>query len=244
MSDQAALEAFLDKWRARWPEWRVAEVFVPASQRASTLAWLALRQELADAAWEGADARPSAAKLAWWSDELRGWANGRRRHPLGLALQRVAAPWDALADALPVLAAARETPLHVADGLASLHAALAPFAAAAAAVSDAIDATRAVAPVAVAKTSATSAGAGAGALAASLAAMRTLAGEGAPAAAKALLGAWPVRPAGTRADRIFAALARQRLRASGAQGSDRNPAPSYWHSLWAAWRAGRSFPRA
>ena len=37
MSDQAALEAFLDKWRARWPEWRVAEVFVPASQRAATL---------------------------------------------------------------------------------------------------------------------------------------------------------------------------------------------------------------
>jgi hypothetical protein len=157
-------------------------------------------------------------------------------------LQRVAAPWDALADALPVLAAARETPLHVADGLASLHAALAPFAAAAAAVSDAIDGTSGVAPLAVAKTSV--AGAGAGALAASLAAMRTLAGEGAPAAANALLHAWPSRPAGTRADRIFAALGRQRLRAQGGEGSDRNPAPADWHALWAAWRAGRSFPRA
>lgn len=232
MSDQAALEAFLDKWRVRWPEWRVAEVFVPASQRASTLAWLALRQELADAAWDGADPRPGAAKLAWWSDELRGWANGRRRHPLGLALQRVPAPWDALADALPALAAARETPLHAADGLASLHEALAPFAAAAAAVSDAIAGD-------ISRTAT-----GAGALAASLAAVRTLAGDGAPAAAEALLDAWPARPAGTRADRIFAALARQRLRPSRAQGSGRNPAPSYWHSLWAAWRAGRSFPRA
>ena len=103
MSDQAALEAFLDKWRARWPEWRSAEVFVPAPQRAATLAWLALRQELADAAWDGADPRPGAAKLAWWGDELNGWANGRRRHPLGMALQRIPAPWDALASSLPAL---------------------------------------------------------------------------------------------------------------------------------------------
>lgn len=232
MSDQAALEAFLDKWRARWPEWRVAEVFVPASQRASTLAWLALRQELAAAAWEGADPRPGAAKLAWWSDELRGWANGRRRHPLGLALQRIPAPWDALADALPALAASRETPLHAGDGLASLRTALAPFATAAAAVSGAIAGDIG------------GAGTGTDALAASLAAVRTLAGDGAPAASKALLDAWPACPAGMRADRIFAALAHQRLRAQGVQGGDRNPAPSYWHSLWASWRAGRSFPRA
>src|SRR5690606_14891514 len=84
VSDAASLEAFLDKWRARWPEWRIAEVFVPAPRRPATLAWLGLRQELADAAWGGADPRPGAAKLAWWSDELRGWASGRRRHPLGL----------------------------------------------------------------------------------------------------------------------------------------------------------------
>ncbi len=238
MSDQAALEAFLDKWRTRWPEWRVAEVFVPARQRAATLAWLALRQELADAAWEGADPRPGAAKLAWWNDELLGWTQGRRRHPLGLALQRVAAPWEALAAALPVLEAAREMPLASGEGVACLHSTLSPFAAAAAGVSAAIamEADRAVEPVAGATPH--------GAVAATLAAARALARDGDRDAAKTLLGAWPSRPAGTRADRIFAALAGERLRALLAHDGHRNPAPSQWHALWAAWRAGRSIPRA
>ena len=227
MSDRAALAAFLDKWRARWPEWRVAEVFVPAPQREATLAWLALRQELADAAWEGADPRPGAAKLAWWGDELHGWAHGRRRHPLGLALQRVPAPWDALAQALPALAASRDVVLPPADDGEALRTALAPFATAATAVS----ATIAADPDAEATPDA---------LAASLSAARVLAGEGAPAAA-ALLAAWRP-PAGTRADRIFAALARARLRAGAAGPADRNRSPSQWHALWTAWRAGRSVP--
>jgi hypothetical protein len=231
MSDQTALEAFLDKWRARWPEWRIAEVFVPPRERAATLAWLALRQELADAAWGGPDPRPGAAKLAWWSDELRGWANGRRRHPLGLALQRIPAPWNALAETLPALAVVRDASLSATDGLASLRNALAPFATAASAVSAAI----AAAPPTTPEGSA---------LAASLPAVRAMAGEGDAGAAKILLDTWPARPAGTRADRIFAAMARQRLRAFDARGSDGNPMPSYWHTLWAAWRAGRSFPRA
>lgn len=239
MSDEAALEAFLDKWRARWPEWRIAEVFVPARERAKTLAWLALRQELADAAWEGADPLPGAAKLTWWNDELRGWAQGRRRHPLGLALQRVAAPWDALADALPVLEAAREAPLQTGDGVASLHATLAPFATAASAVSVAIaiDADQAAAPAAGETPG--------NAVAAALSAMRSLAREGDPGAAKALLDAWPSRHAGTRADRIFAALACERLRALHAhEGHGEDAAPSHWRTLWAAWRAGRSIPPA
>ena len=33
MSDHDALQGFLDKWRARWPEWRVAEAFVPTPER-------------------------------------------------------------------------------------------------------------------------------------------------------------------------------------------------------------------
>src|SRR5690606_20979970 len=37
-ADAAALEAFLDKWRARWPEWAIAEVFVPAAERGRALA--------------------------------------------------------------------------------------------------------------------------------------------------------------------------------------------------------------
>lgn len=33
MTDSAALDTFLQKWRTRWPEWAIAEAFVPASQR-------------------------------------------------------------------------------------------------------------------------------------------------------------------------------------------------------------------
>ena len=235
MNDQASLDAFLDKWRARWPEWRIAEAFVPARERAATLAWLALRQELADAAWGGADARPGAAKLAWWSDELAGWAQGRRRHPLGLALQRLPAPWAALAASLPLLGAARELPQASASGLASMRAALAPFVDAGDAVSRALPGDGAGAmPVAP------RAGSGGGAFGAGIAALRVLAGEGASDAANALLEAWPAHPAGTRADRIFAALARARLRALTADGGAGARAMPPWRALWVAWRAGRS----
>jgi phytoene/squalene synthetase len=234
VSDREALGAFLDKWRTRWPEWRIAEAFVPAPQRAATLAWLALRQELADAAWEGADPRPGAAKLAWWGDELHGWAHGRRRHPLGLALQGIeGAPWGALAGALPALAAARDPSQAAGGGVAASRGVLAAFATAAGAVSAAIAGEAAAA---------TGPGDHAAALAAALSAMRALAGTGDPAAAAPLLATWPPRPAGTRADRIFAALARQRLRALEAPG--RNRAPSSWHTLWMAWRAGRSVSSA
>ena len=64
MSDAEALAGFTSKWRARWPEWRVAEVFVPAAERERAVAWFALRQELADAAWAGSGPRPGEAKLA------------------------------------------------------------------------------------------------------------------------------------------------------------------------------------
>lgn len=102
--------AFVDKWRARWPEWRIAEAFVPATQRARALAWAALRQELTDAAWAHRDTRPGDAKLAWWTEELHGWTRGARRHPLGGVLHKIDAPWTVLAAALPSLPATRERP--------------------------------------------------------------------------------------------------------------------------------------
>src|SRR5690606_34599069 len=111
-----------DKWRARWPEWQVAEVFLPAATRARLLAWFALRQELVDAAWAGADPRPGEAKLAWWAEELQGWSQGRRRHPLGIALQSLGAPWERLAAALPVLAAARDRAVDLAEARDALPA--------------------------------------------------------------------------------------------------------------------------
>ncbi|MEN1940884.1 phytoene/squalene synthase family protein [Luteimonas sp. MJ246] len=98
---------FIEKWRARWPEWEIAGVFVPEAQRPRAEAWFSLLQELADAAWGGGDPTPGLAKLAWWQEELGGWAKGARRHPLGALLQPVPAPWLALGRALPDLRALR-----------------------------------------------------------------------------------------------------------------------------------------
>ena len=107
MSDSASLDSFIDKWRQRWPEWGLASVFVPATQRATLSAWLALLQELREAAWGGGDPTPGLAKLAWWQEELRGWAKGARRHPLGEALQKLDAHWDALGRSLAALPGTR-----------------------------------------------------------------------------------------------------------------------------------------
>ena len=104
--DEAA--GFVDKWRARWPEWALAMVFVPAVQRDLVDAWFSLLQELTDAAWTGRDPTPGLAKLAWWQDELGGWEKGARRHPLGAVLQPRQAPWRALGLALPALRAMRD----------------------------------------------------------------------------------------------------------------------------------------
>lgn len=105
----AASEAasFVDKWRARWPEWGIARVFVSADQRELAEQWFALLQEWTDAA-STQEPAPGLAKLAWWQEELRGWAKGARRHPLGARLQKTAIDWNALADALPVLARREE----------------------------------------------------------------------------------------------------------------------------------------
>ncbi|MFL6593720.1 MAG: phytoene/squalene synthase family protein [Luteimonas sp.] len=107
MSGQDA-DAFVRKWRGRWPEWNVAEAFVPAHQRATATAWFALLQELTDAAWAGDDPRPGEAKLGWWVEELAGWSQRRRRHPLGQVLQPHPAPWADVAVTLPALLAARD----------------------------------------------------------------------------------------------------------------------------------------
>src|SRR3546814_18341740 len=80
-------DEFTAKWRTRWPEWSIGMVFLPDAQRETAFAWFALVPELTDAAWSGADATPGLAKLAWWNEELPGWAKGARRHPLGAVLQ-------------------------------------------------------------------------------------------------------------------------------------------------------------
>lgn len=107
MNEPDTAGGFIAKWRARWPEWDVAEAFVAADKRAVAGAWFALLQELYDAAWAGEDPTPGLAKLAWWHEELEGWSKGARRHPLGEVLQRLPAPWTRLARALNALPSTR-----------------------------------------------------------------------------------------------------------------------------------------
>ncbi len=94
--------AFIGKWRERWPEWGIAQVFLAPGQRELAETWFAMLQEWTDAATTEEPA-PGLAKLAWWQDELRGWAKGARRHPLGQRLHKHRLDWSALADALPAL---------------------------------------------------------------------------------------------------------------------------------------------
>ncbi|NLB58503.1 MAG: phytoene/squalene synthase family protein, partial [Gammaproteobacteria bacterium] len=51
--NEGTVTSFIDKWRSRWPEWRIAEVFVPAGQRSVAEAWFTLLQELYESAWGG-----------------------------------------------------------------------------------------------------------------------------------------------------------------------------------------------
>jgi hypothetical protein len=208
----AERDGFIAKWRTRWPEWQIAEAFLPVATRAAWLAWFALRQELVDAAWAGADPRPGEAKLAWWAEELQGWTHGRRRHPLGAGLQSLPAPWARLATALPTLVDVRER-----AGLVEAHAAIAPFADVVAAV-DAVFANDTDLP-------------GTATIASALLGQRALAGDDAAALAwrEDLLRQWPSSQ-GARAERIHAALVRGRLQLGPL---------SRWRTLVVAWRAAR-----
>jgi hypothetical protein len=233
--DGQALVGFVDKWRARWPEWAIAEVFVPAAQRPLALAWAALQQELADSAWAGSDPAPGLAKLGWWQEELVGWSRGARRHPLGAVLQRAPAPWGALAASLPSLAGSRDRPGDAAEAFVLVT----PFAEAAAAVEAALFGGR--------ETPAADAGA---VVAATLLVGRLLlegdagvplsvlarAGQADPRPlwAASLAGRWPAAAGASRPRRIWAALTRARL----LQPDPATPLPA-WRALLTGWRAAR-----
>ena len=227
MSDRDALLGFLDKWRAQWPEWASAEAFVPAAQRECAQAWFALRDELTEAAWGGEDPRPGDAKLGWWAEELDGWSRGARRHPLGLVLQRVPAPWDSLAACLPALRASRERPA----GLDAAVFALEPYAEALAGIAQHLFEADAPAP--------------ARNVVVSLLAERVLRHpDGATPLgdldlrgwALGLLQRWPPPGGGTRPGRIHAAIVRGRLQ----RYVDRKAPPlGRVAALLTAWRAAR-----
>ncbi len=240
MTTPTALDSFLDKWRSRWPEWAVAEVFVPEDRRAATLAWFALLQEFDDILNIAGDPLPADAKLGWWGTELRDWSTHRSRHPLGRLLEPVPASWSALADALPTLVAARERP---ADGAAAL-AALAGYGGAVAAVeASVLGGTPPHAQAIAAQVLATrlaEAGLQAvpqarqpgdtNATAARERAQRDWAAE--------LLAAWPAKAGGSPARRMWGAFARHRL-GRFAQGHVPQPGRQPLGLLWRAWRAAR-----
>ena len=246
MARHADLHEFIDKWLARWPEWRVAEAFLPARSRESLLAWASLRQELADAAWAGVDPRPGEAKLAWWAEELHGWARGEQRHPLARALQAKPVSWPVLAAALPALAAARERPADFAEARTLLQ----PFTVPAARIAIELATERGLDETATGE-----------ALAVALLAQRLLGGDAGamPLQASARLGAgagiealrndsaaellrhWPSSAGVTRADRIHLALLGARLRAILGGRDPAHPLPA-WRALAIGWRAARASP--
>jgi hypothetical protein len=231
MSDQEALGSFIDKWRARWPEWAVAEVFVTREQREPTLAWMALVQELTDAAWGGSDPRPGEAKLGWWVEELQGWARGMRRHPLGAVLQKFPVAWAGLAAALPSLRDSRERPVDMDEARAQLRV----FADAVAAIEEGLFGGSGSEAHAV--------------IATNLLHLRLAhhPGDAAPlqvlaqAGEGGVIAAWGRQLAGhpsrgaTKPRRVLAGLAQARLR----RGDAVQPLPAA-QALWAAWRAARA----
>ena len=222
-------DAFVAKWRGAWPEWSLVEGFLPAARRPLVDAWQAAQFEWQEASWGGADARPGEAKLAWWTEELVGWANARRRHPLGAVLLRHPAPWHAVASALPSLLSLRERPATATSAWSSLQ----PLAAAIASV-DAVlfDGDGDGAAVAACWLHARLARHPANAV------PLDVPGTDAPALqrgwATALLADWPA-PRRIAAPRgIALALARRRL-ASGDAAAPLSP----WSALWAGWRGAR-----
>jgi hypothetical protein len=222
----APVQEAVAKWRVRWPEWAVAEVFLPLAIRPQAAAWQALQVELLDAAWGGEDPRPGEAKLAWWMEELQGWSQARRRHPLGAVLQRAPVDWAALAAAVPGLAASRERPRDGAEARSAVQAAASAVAGIEAVLFGGTPVADAVAACWLQARLASDPG---GAVP-----LTALAGgaDAAPAAwAAELLAGWPAGRAAPPPRRLALALARARLR-------DARPVPPL-SALWISWRAAR-----
>jgi len=238
MSDSTALDSFLDKWLARWPEWRVVETFVPVDQRRLAIAWFALQQEFTDAMNISGDPLPADAKLAWWGEELRDWSRHRSRHPLGRVLEPHRAPWFELAEALPTLVRLRERPLDAESAFDAVR----PLAVAIAGVEHALFPAsvgdEAIQALCAQLLAARLEGAGEAAVP-----LRIATAEGSTRVAwlGELLRRWPSRDArllGPLPRRLAAALARSQLQRSAA-GGESIATLSPPRALWLGWRAAR-----
>jgi len=211
VTTSSALDSFLDKWRTRWPEWSVAEPFVPEAQRLRVVAWFALLQEFDDILNIGGDPTPADAKLAWWGEELRSWAAQRSRHPLGRVLEPLRAPWAELAQTLPDLIDARAVPVDPAQALAALRAYAAAVAAVEAVIFEAAVRGDTTTPVVLQTLAQRLHEAGVAAV------PRALLAQGEQDVTQRwgqqLLRDWPARVAGPRPRRLYASLARTRQQA-------------------------------
>lgn len=220
MSERETWQSFLNKWQAWWPEWAVAEAFIPEPQRELARAWLALRGEWADAAWAGQDPTPGAAKLGWWVEELQGWSQGAHRHPLGGLLQSKPVAWSTLAARLPALGSSRTLEGDLASAVRSLNTVAQGLTETAAVLFEGTPAE----PQDVAIT-----------LLAERALRQPPSGVQGELSARGLLEQ-PRLPGGTRPERIHAALLRGRLRRRVANLEGATPR---WRALWASWQAAR-----
>ena len=233
MSDSAALDSFLDKWRARWPEWSVGEIFVVPERRDIAVAWFALLQEFDDALNVAGDPLPADAKLAWWGEELRGWAARRSRHPLGRRLEPVRADWARLADALPVLSEGRAQPADRDAGFSALSRYGEAVMAVEAGVLGDAPGSHAIVVQTLAMRLAETGAAG-------IPVDHLQAGNDAAAArawAASLLAEWPLRE-GACERRLVSAYAHGRLRRLAERGEPA-PLPSRASLLFTGWRAAR-----
>ena len=235
MTDSTALDSFLDKWLARWPEWRVVETFIPVSQRRLAIAWFALQQEFTDAMNIAGDPLPADAKLAWWGEELRDWSRQRSRHPLGRVLEPHRAPWFELAEALPTLIRLRERPLDAESAFDAVR----PLAVAIAGVEHALfpapASGEAIQALCAQLLAARLEGAGEMAVPLHIAAAEGPTRDG---WVGELLLRWPSRNNGPLPRRLAAALACSQLQRSGA-GRESIATLSPLRALWLGWRAAR-----
>ena len=236
MTDSTALDCFLDKWRTRWPEWRVVEIFVPEAQRQLAVAWFSLLQEFNDGMNIAGDPLPADAKLAWWGEELRDWQQQRSRHPLGRVLEPCRAPWFVLAEALPALQRLRERPRDAAEAMQVAYPLAAAIAGVEAVLFGAQVSEQAVQAIAVQLLFARLEGAGESALPLQMPANAEVSQAG---WARHLLRQWPALKGGANARRLWSALALSRLqRFTTAEDGIAPLSPAA--ALWRGWRAARA----
>ena len=236
VTDPSALDSFLDKWRTRWPEWRVVGVFVPESQQLLAVAWFSLLQEFSDAMNIAGDPLPADAKLAWWGEELRDWQQQRSRHPLGRVLEPQRAPWFELAEALPVLQRLRGQPRDLAEALATVRSLAAAIAGVEAVLFGAQPSAEAEQAIQVQWLATRLQSAGAVAVP-----LQLPAGAAASQAAwsACLLRQWPLPKRAATARRLWLALAKARLQRFTTVEAGIAPL-SPVAALWCGWRAARA----